>query len=83
MDLAVTKDILSKLVESFVPEATQAQSFSEVDKFISAKVYAQDDLLCDMISRSLDSARQYGNQSDKQYFQQQLELISAGTHDTQ
>ncbi|KJV31694.1 hypothetical protein [Pantoea sp. SM3] len=83
MDLAVTKDILSKLVESFVPEATQAQSFSEVDKFISAKVYAQDDLLRDMISRSLDIARQYGNQSDKQYFQQQLEFISAGTHDTQ
>ncbi|KJV49580.1 hypothetical protein VH86_04775 [Pantoea sp. BL1] len=83
MDLAVTKDILSKLVESFVPEATQAQSFSKVDKFISAKVYAQDDLLRDMISRSLDIVRQYGNQSDHQYFQQQLEFISAGTHDTQ
>lgn len=83
MDLAVAKVMLTRLVSSFVPEAAQAQSLSEVDKFISAKVNAQDDLLRDMTSRSLDIARQYGNQSDQQYFQKQLELISAGTHDSQ
>lgn len=83
MDLAVTKGMLTKLVESFVPEAAQAQSFSEVDKFISDKVSAQDDLLRDMTGRSLDIARQYGNQSDERYLQLQLELINAGTHDSQ
>ena len=83
MDLAVTKGMLRKLVKSFVPEAAQAQSFSEVDRFISAKKKAQDELLRDMTSRSLDIARQYGTQSDQQYFEQQLELLSAGTHDTQ
>lgn len=83
MDLAVTKGMLTKLVQSFVPEEYQAQSFSEVEKFVSAKVSAQDEILRDLTSRSLDIARQYGNQSDKDYYQQQLDLLGTGQHKTQ
>ncbi len=83
MDLAVTKGMLTKLVQSFVPEEHQAQSFSEVEKFVSARASEQDEILRDLTSRSLDIARQYGSQSDKDYYQQQLDLLGSGQHDTQ
>lgn len=83
MDLAVAKGMLTKLVQSFIPEEYQAQSFSEVEKFVSAKASAQDEILRDLTSTSLDIARQYGNQSDKDYYQHQLDLLGSGQHDTQ
>ncbi|WP_312142298.1 hypothetical protein [Pantoea septica] len=83
MDLAVAKGMLTKLVQSFVPDEYQAQSFDEVEKFVSAKASAQDEILRNLTSRSLDIARQYGNQSDKDDYQHQLELLSSGQHDTQ
>ncbi|WP_313656274.1 hypothetical protein [Pantoea sp.] len=83
MDLAVTKGMLNKLVERFVPQEKQADSYREVAKFVEDKVKAQDTLLHDLTQQSLDIARQNGDSAGVNQFQQQLDLLSRGAHDTQ
>ncbi|WP_288474824.1 hypothetical protein [uncultured Pantoea sp.] len=83
MDLAVTKGMLNKLVERFVPEEKQADSYREVAKFVADKVRAQDTLLHDLTQQSLDIARQYGDSAGVNQFQQQRDLLSRGEHETQ
>ncbi|PZL91717.1 hypothetical protein CKF43_16785 [Pantoea graminicola] len=83
MDLAVTKGMLNKLVERFVPGEKQADSFREVAKFVADKVKTQDTLLHDLTRQSLDIARQYGDSAGVNQFQQQLDLLSRGEHETQ
>lgn len=83
MDLAVTRGMLNKLVERFVPADHQAESYREVEKFVSGKVTEQDTILQDLTQRSLDIARQYGDTAGVTQYQQQLDSISHGQHETQ
>lgn len=83
MDLAVTQGMLNKLVERFVPQEKQAESYREVSKFVSDKVTAQDTILQNITQQSLDIARQYGDKAGVNQFQQQLDQISRGQHETQ
>lgn len=83
MDLAVTQGMLNKLVERFVPSDKQAESYREVEKFVSDKVTAEDAILQDLTQRSLNIARQYGDTAGVTQFQQQLDSISYGQHATQ
>lgn len=83
MDLAVTQGMLNKLVERFVPADQQAESYREVEKFVSDKASAQDAVLQDLTQRSLDIARQYGDTAGVTQFEQQLDSISHGEHATQ